>query len=169
MLEYVQNPVIASWSTTPDAPAVNGMIEVWFDSSTVAAPDQHTSHEQREDEARFLEAFTAFTVTNLDSYDAEVKVWVLLDSGADEDALLAAVDRQALAPAVPHPTMPEPGTRLMERPLLHRESAPPARILILGCALADADKVYDGVVAAAASLPVHGQIRVLLTRSRRIR
>lgn len=57
----------------------------------------------------------------------------------------------------------------MERPLLHRESAPPARILILGCALADADKVYDGVVAAAASLPVHGQIRVLLTRSRRIR
>lgn len=75
VLEYVQNPVIASWSTTPDAPAVNGMIEVWFDSSTVAAPDQHTSHEQREDEARFLEAFTAFTVTNLDSYDAEVKVW----------------------------------------------------------------------------------------------
>jgi uncharacterized protein (TIGR02118 family) len=169
VVEYVQNPVIKTWCGARPAEPVDGMIEVWFDGSTVVSADQHTSAEQRDDEARFLEAFTAFTVTNLDSYDAEAKVWVLLTSNDDADTVVAAIDPDALELAVLHTTSPEPGTRLMERPLLEREDAPPAAILIFGCDLDHADKVYDAVVAAASSPTVTGQARVLLTRSRRIR
>lgn len=167
VLGYVQNPVIKSW-LGPQREQIDGMIEVWFDGTTVASPDKHTSAEQRDDELRFLEAFTAFTVTNLETYNAEAKVWVLLDPGADAESLLDTVDRDVLDLAVLRRTEPEPGARLMERPQLKREAAPPSDILVLGCDLDAVDRVYNAVIEAASSSPAPDAMRVLLTHSRRI-
>lgn len=166
---YVQNPVVKTWPGTQNPDTVDGMIEVWFDGSTVATPNQHTSAAQREDELRFMAAFTAFTVTNLETYDAQTKVWVLLDPDTDAtiDEVRGSIDQAALDLAVLRTANPEPGVALMDRPDLQRETAPPAGILILGCDEQDAEKVYDAVVdAVTASAPP--TTRVLLTRSRRI-
>nr|WP_240943136.1 EthD family reductase [Planosporangium thailandense] len=164
--EYVQNPVVEHWSTRSVGRSVDGIVEVWFDDSGVASAEQHTSEAQQDDEVTFIGSLTAFTVTNRDSYDPESKVWILGEEQFDPAIFAEAVTD--LGPIQLIQTEPEDRHRLMERPRLERENAAPAGILVIGAPKQVAHRVYEAAVKTAESAAGTGEIRVLLTSSRRM-
>ena len=162
--EYVQNPVRAFWTNGDPRATLDGIVEVWFDDAAVAAPEAHTSTAQQDDEVRFIRTLTAFTVTHRGSYDPPAKVWVLSPEPLDLATLVpAAADRFAIV------TAPEPDARLMERPRLLREPAPPTSIAVLPVGAEESGEVLAAVVAGLSRGPAPRGVRVLHTTSRRVR
>ncbi|GAA1655066.1 hypothetical protein GCM10009790_40000 [Georgenia ruanii] len=162
--EYVQNPVRSFWTNGDPGATLDGIVEVWFDDAAVASPEAHTSTAQQDDEVRFIRTLTAFTVTRRESYDPPAKVWVLSPEPLDLAHLgPAAAHRAAIV------TAPEADTRLMERPRLLREAAPPAAIAVLPVTVEESGEVFDAVVAALSRESAPPCVRVLRTTTRRVR
>jgi hypothetical protein len=162
--EYVQNSVRSFWTNGDPGATLDGVVEVWFDDGFVASPEAHTSTAQQDDEVTFIRTLTAFTVTNRASYHAGAKVWVLSSDPLDVSLLArSSAGHEAMV------MEPEPGSRLMERPRLLREPAPPAWIAVLPVSAEESGEVFDAVVRGLESGPAPRGVRVLRTVSRRVR
>jgi len=159
--EYVQNSVIARWEVGEPG-GVDGIVEVWFDDGAVTSPDQHTSLAQQDDEVTFIRTLTAFTVTDRRSYDADEKIWIL--SPTLFDGIVGMV-----WPPNAIIFTPEPEAVLMERPRLQKESAPPRMVVILPVDDTNSKSVFDVAVAAFTENGAPEGLRVVHTRTRRIR
>lgn len=159
--QYVQNSVVERW-IAPTASDIDGVVEVWFDDDLVTSPEQHTSMAQQDDEITFIRTLTAITVTDRRSYSSDEKVWILSDSPIDRIPGMAV-------PASAIWCSPEPGAVLMERTRLRRDSAPPQTIVIIPVDAAEAHAVFESVVSAFTENGMRHGVRVLRTRSRRVR
>lgn len=159
--EYVQNSVLDRWASGA-VTRVDGIVEVWFDDDAVSSPEQHTSTAQQDDEVAFIRTLTAVTVTNRRSYASEHKVWVLSPTPLDGIPSLSSPDGAISCG-------PDQDAVLMDRPRLRRESAPPRTLIILPTTPAGSRGLYDAVVSAFAEHGAPEGLRVLRTRTRRIR
>jgi uncharacterized protein (TIGR02118 family) len=159
--EYVQNAVLDRW-VPGDGTGVDGIVEVWFDDAAVTSPEEHTSMAQQDDEVAFIRTLTAITVTDRRSYNSDDKVWVLSPVALTEIPGLALPDDAIVC-------SPEPDAVLMERPRLRRDAAPPSTLIILPVARDESAGLFDAVVAALVESGPSDGVRVLRTRSRRIR
>ncbi|MFL4908220.1 EthD family reductase [Streptomyces sp. MMS24-I2-30] len=165
LTEYVQNPVVR-YAGTPDGERlVDGLAELWDDNDADPATAARVVGELQDDEPRFLDSLTGFSVTNLDSYDPEAKVWVIGDQPFNPGLFAEAVASSAIGGVLE--TEPTNG-RLMNRPGLLHEPAAPQRILTIGTTHIAAPAVHEAALQAAENAALPGRIRVLLTHSRRI-
>ncbi|WP_051791261.1 EthD family reductase [Amycolatopsis jejuensis] len=152
--EYVQNPVVAPEGERD----VDGFAELWDDDAADPDSARRVAGLLADDEPRFLGALTGFSADNVESYEAEAKVWVL---GAFDPQVF--VDAVADLPVTGFVGTEPANGRLMDRPRLAREAAAPARILTICTTLSAGPAVHAAVTEAG------GSVRAFLTHTRRIR
>ncbi|MFD4350735.1 EthD family reductase [Streptomyces coelicoflavus] len=163
--EYVQNPVVRHHEAPDGERLVDGLAELWDDDEADPVTAARVAGELQEDEPRFLGGLTGFSVTNLDSYDPEAKIWIVGDEPFDANLFAAAAGAASTGGVLE--TKPVNG-RLMQRPGLSHEAVVPQRILTIGTPHAAAPAVYEAALDAVRRAAPPGRVRILLTHSRRI-